>query len=140
MIFASAALALEWAETILSIREGGRSNAAMMEQLSGGAGKDYAVLDAIEIRDAAKRACWCSLPCPLTRRSCLFHWLLPDPCIEYPQLSRAQEDRIMECVVVFEGFLAEKNFMERIIRTHAGIRGKGRGRVDDSGTDRGDVG
>ena len=40
MKFSSAALALEWAEEILSIREGGRSNAAMMEQIGGGAGKD----------------------------------------------------------------------------------------------------
>ena len=112
MKFSSAALALEWAEEILSIREGGRSNAAMMEQIGGGAGKDYAILDAIEIRTAAKRACWCSLPCPIVRNSCLFHWLLPDPCMEYPEMSHAQEDRIRECVAVFEGFLATKGFME----------------------------
>ena len=58
MKHSSPATALEWAEEILTIREGGRSNAAMMEMLgNGGISLDYSLLDAIEIRGASVRAC-----------------------------------------------------------------------------------
>ena len=112
--FSSPELALEWAETILSIREGGRSNAAMMEMLgNGGACKDYALLDAIEIRNAAIEACKGGHPCPHHRPRCLFHWYLPDPTIEYPVMSWAQEDRIRECCATFRDLLQDKQFLER---------------------------
>lgn len=113
-IFPSTFAALEWAETVYSIREGGRSNAAMMEQLgNGGVPKDYDILDAIEIRAAAKRACWLGLPCPIMRMSCLFHWHLPDPSVQYPRLSDSHEQRIIDCDAMFEFLLRAKGFMER---------------------------
>jgi len=111
--FSSAALALEWAETILSIREGGRSNAAALEQLSnGGVGKDYAVLDAVEIRHAAKMACIGGWPCPYIRHKCMFHWHLPDPLVEYPPMPWAQECRIIDCSARFSDLLRKKGFLE----------------------------
>lgn len=138
MIFSSAALALEWAETILSIREGGRSNAGMMEQLGGGAGKDYAVLDAIEIRAAAERACQGSLPCPLTRQDCLFLWLVFESCDSHCPLSDHQADRIRECASLFEDILVAKGFMEQATRMYAQNRGVGRGRRAGNASGRGD--
>lgn len=113
MKFDGPAQALEWAETILSIREGGRSNAAMMEMLGGGACKDYAILDAIEIRNAAILSCKAGCPCPYRRPRCLFHWYLPDPCIEYPVMSWAQEDRVRDCCSTFRELLEKKHFLTR---------------------------
>ena len=112
--FASAALALEWAETVLAILEGGRSNGAMMEQLGGGGlSKSYAILDAIEIRHASREACRSGWPCPYLRDKCLFHWHLPDPCIEYPPMSYSQECRVKDCAGTFEARLRAKNYLER---------------------------
>lgn len=112
--FVSVFEAFQWAETILSVREGGRSNAAMMEMLwNGGIPKDYDLLDAIEIRNAAFRACKAGHPCPCERVRCLFHWHLPDPLIEYPRMSQDQERRIMECDAKFKVLLQEKGFLER---------------------------
>ena len=112
--FASAFEAFQWAETILSIREGGRSNAAMMEMLgNGGIPKDYDLCDAIDIRNAAFRACKAGHPCPCQRIRCLFHWYLPDPLIEYPRMSNAQEQRVMDCCVTFKEMLQKKGFLER---------------------------
>jgi len=111
--FKSTKEALDWAETIISIREGGRSNAAMMELLgNGGTPKDYQILDAIEIRSASRLACWDSLPCPDQRPRCLFHWHLPDPCVEHPRLSDAQVDRICACDGRFASILRRKGFLE----------------------------
>lgn len=113
MKFLSAFSALAWAEEVWSIREGGRTT--YREEFSDGnvgLPKDFALLDAIEIRCAAKRACWNGLPCPITRQGCLFHWLLPDPCIVYPEMSQAQIDRIKDCVAMFEELLRKKGFME----------------------------
>ena len=113
MKFSSPALALEWAETILSIREGGRSNSAFLEQLDGnGAGKDYAVLDALEIRHAARQSCVNGWPCPYIRHECMFNWHVPDPCVEYPPMSWSQEQRVMACSTVFAAKLRAKGFLE----------------------------
>jgi hypothetical protein len=113
MKFSSPALALEWAETILSIREGGRSNAAFMEHLdNGGICLDYAVLDALEIRHAARQSCVSGWPCPYIRHECLFNWLVPDPCVEYPRMSYAQEQRVMACATTFAERLRKKGFLE----------------------------
>lgn len=112
--FSSAAFALEWAETILSIREGGRSNCSMMEMLgNGGIPKDYDLLDAIEIRNASIRACKEGNPCAHHRFRCLFNWYLPDPTIEYPCMSMAQEDKVRDCCATFHDMLQEKGFLER---------------------------
>ena len=114
MKFSSAAAAFEWAEEILSIREGGRSNAAMMEMLgNSGIPKDYNLLDAIEIRNAAFRACKAGHPCPHERFRCLFNWYLPDPTVEYPVMSMAQEDRIWDCCGTFRTLLEKKHFLEK---------------------------
>ena len=113
MKHSSPATALEWAEEILTIREGGRSNAAMMEMLgNGGISLDYSLLDAIEIRGASVRACKGGHPCPYQRPRCLFHWYLPDPKIEYPVMSEAQENRIRECCLEFHEMLYNKQLVE----------------------------
>ena len=111
--FSSPALALEWAETILSIREGGRSNAAMMEMLgNGGLPRDYALLDAIEIRAAAKKACGEGHPCSVSRVDCLFRWFVFEECGKHTGLSDSQRAKVRECAGTFEAKLRAKGFLE----------------------------
>jgi hypothetical protein len=111
--FSSAAEAIIWAETILSIREGGRSNMAMLEFLgNGGLPKDYAVLDAIEIRSAARKACWLGLPCPQFRHNCLFAWYWPDPTIVRQEPSSSQIRAFEDCASTFHYLLQKKGFLE----------------------------
>lgn len=110
--FSNATDALDWAEKILSIAEGGRSNMTILEGFGNGNGKNYAILDAIEIRHCAKQSCINGWPCPYLRDSCLYHKLIPDPCIEYPPMSWAQEQRIMACEGRFIELLRKKKFIE----------------------------
>lgn len=111
--FSCAAEAIIWAETILSIREGGRSNMAMLEFLgNGGLPKDYHVLDAVEIRYAARKACRLGQPCPQLRQSCLFAWYWPDPLCVHPEPSSSQKRVFEDCADTFHDLLQEKGFIE----------------------------
>ena len=110
--FATAADALDWAEGILSVAEGGRSSIAALERAGGSNGKNYAILDAIEIRHAAKEACIKGWPCPYLRDKCIYHKLVPDPCIEYPPMPWTQEQRVMTCEGRFIVLLRGKKYLE----------------------------
>ena len=112
MRFATAFLALEWAETIISIREGGRSNAAMLELLgTGGVCKDYALLDAYQIRKESEKACRAGMPCPYRQDQCLFNVYLPDPTIQYPEPSESERKRQEDCMEEFARLLKIKGFL-----------------------------
>jgi hypothetical protein len=114
LIFSCAALALEWAETIISIHEGGRSNSAMMEALgSGGISKDYARLDAYQIRKESEKACKWGHPCPINRYECLFLWLVVEECDKHTELSTSQADRVRDCEAEFERLLKDKGYLEK---------------------------
>ena len=114
MKFASAFLALEWAETIISIREGGRSNAAMLEMLdNGGVSKEYAILDAYQIRIESERACLAGMPCPYMRRRCLFDAYLPDPLVQQDELSKSEVTRQEDCKEEFDRRLREKGYLTK---------------------------
>jgi hypothetical protein len=111
--FETAADAYRWAEEIITIRQGGRSNAAMMELIgSGGIQKDYAFLDAITIRTLASKACVSGCPCPQFDYFCLFDWYLPNPAIMQIKLSEVQIQRIEKCAEVFTELLQKKGFMD----------------------------
>jgi hypothetical protein len=109
--FHSAEEALDWAEKILSVVEGGRTN-LISDWGGGGQGKNYAILDAIEIRSAAEAACRHGWPCPYLRHKCLFNFLLPDPLVKQEPISYAQETRILACNVRFDAILRKKGFIE----------------------------
>lgn len=117
-IFPSPKAALEWAEEILTTIEGGRTNLPPPEKIEEGyseLGHHVTLgnrLDAIEIRHASRLACRGGWPCPYIREKCLFHWHVPDPCIEYPPMPYSQEQRVIDCDATFRGLLRSKNYLK----------------------------
>ena len=109
--FSSTADALEWAMGILLARSEGKSNTIGIGA-GGGIGKDYAQLDAIEIKTAADEACRCELQCIHPRPDCLFQWHVPDPIVRCQPMSLGQEKLIQRCDAVFRKILQHKGFME----------------------------
>ena len=109
--FPSTAAAAEWAMELLSIHSGGRSNAGGSGAGGGSIGKDYARLDAIQIRNAADEACRCGLQCIHPRSDCLFHWHVPDPLIKHLPMSLGQEQLIQRCDATFREILWRKGFL-----------------------------
>lgn len=112
MKFSSAELALDWAEKVWAIRLEGRTTFREEFGGVGGAPKDYTILDAIQIRGLATRACRIGHPCPYARYQCLQMELVPDPCAFVPELPSSQKDRINNCVKEFARLLREKGFLE----------------------------
>ena len=113
MKFSSPELALDWAEKVWSIREGGRTT--FREEFGGASGvpKDYMILDAIQIRGLATRACRIGHPCPYARYQCLQAELVPDPCVFIPELPSSHNARIENCVKEFTRLLQGKGFMDK---------------------------
>ena len=110
MKFSSASEALDWAEKVWSIREGGRTT-YREQYYEGGVPKDYSILDAITIRALADRACIWGTPCPFIRWHCLQVKLVPDPLVREEDIPRSQEDRINDCEGEFVRLLKMKGYL-----------------------------
>jgi hypothetical protein len=112
MKFSSAELALDWAEKVWSMRLGGRTT--FREEFGGESGvpKDYMILDAIQIRGLATRACRWGHPCPYAVYQCLQAELVPDPLVFRAELPKTHKDRIDDCVAEFTRLLRGKGFLE----------------------------
>lgn len=114
MKFHSAAEAFIWAETVISIREGGKTSIAFKEFLgASGICLDYMILDAIQIRKESEEACRRNLPCPYRQPRCLFNAYMPDPLVQTAELSESELKRQDDCKAEFERLLAIKGFLIR---------------------------
>lgn len=115
MKFSSAENALNWAETEISVREGGKTSCR--EEYNQGNGfvipKDYNILDAYQIRKESEKACKAGHPCPYQRYRCLFEVYLPDPLIQYPEPSESERLRQDDCKAEFERLLKIKGYLEK---------------------------
>lgn len=105
--FLSVQDAYEWAALTLDVRRNGRTNMPDPDRVAGGAGKDYAYLDAITIW-ARVEACD---PTDDRRPSWLALYLLPDPMAPKPEWTEREITvltnamRELECLLHKAGYL-----------------------------------